>query len=145
MLARFTTLPMDEVRRFAALGGAEINEAKKVLASEATAMLHGRRAADAALETARKTFEQGGSGEALRAMTVEPDMLAAGLPVLAALLETGLIASKSEGRRHIEAGAVRVNDAILSAERTLTNADLANGAIKLSVGKKKHALVRVGD
>lgn len=110
LLARFTTLPMGEVRRLSALAGAEINEAKKILANEATALLHGRDAADAAAETARKTFEEGASAEGLPTALVSKAALAAGAPLLEQFIATGLIASKSEGRRHIAAGALKVND-----------------------------------
>ena len=144
LLARYTLLPMDEVRRLAALGGAEINEAKKILANEATALLHGRAAADEAAETARKTFEEGAAGEGLPTALVSQAALNAGLPLLDPFRETGLIASNSEGRRHIKAGALKVNDLVLSEERPLTSADIVDGAIKLSIGKKKHALVKLG-
>lgn len=144
MLARFTALPMDEVRRLAGLGGSEINEAKKILASEATALLHGRAAADEAAETARRTFEEGAAAEGLPTAVVSRVALDAGLPLLEPFLETGLIASKGEGRRHIKAGALRVNDVPLTDERPLSPADLIEGAIKISVGKKKHALVKIG-
>ncbi|MBI1365411.1 MAG: tyrosine--tRNA ligase [Alphaproteobacteria bacterium] len=144
MLARFTALPMDEVRRLAELGGSEINEAKKILASEATALLHGRAAADEAAETARRTFEEGAAAEGLPTAVVSRAALDAGLPLLDPFLETGLIASKGEGRRHIKAGALRVNDVPLTDERPLSPADLVEGAIKISVGKKKHALVKIG-
>ncbi|MFN0023611.1 MAG: tyrosine--tRNA ligase [Parvularculaceae bacterium] len=144
LLARFTKLPMAEVRRLADLGGAEINEAKKVLANEATALLHGRAAAEAAAETARRTFEDGAAGDGLPTITVDAGALAAGLPLLDLLLKAGLIASKGEGRRHIAAGAIKVNDAPCTDERAITQADLVIGVIKLSVGRKKHALVRIG-
>lgn len=143
MLALFTALPMEEVSRLAALEGAEINEAKKTLASEATALLHGRAAADEAAETARRTFEDGAAAEGLPTVAVSREALAAGLSVLAALQEAGIIASNGEGRRHIKAGALKVNDAPLSTERNLTESDLLNGVIKLSVGKKRHAVVKV--
>ncbi len=143
LLARFTKLPMDEVQRLAALKGAEINDAKKMLANEATALLHGRAAADAAAETARRTFEEGAAAEGLPFIAVDASRLAAGLPLLEAFVEAGLIASKGEGRRHIAAGALKVNDAPAVDERALGAGDVRNGAIKLSVGKKKHALVRV--
>lgn len=144
MLARFTKLPMAEVRRLAALRGAEINDAKKVLATEATAWLHGRAAADDAAETARRTFEEGAAAEGLPTLTIAESELAAGAPLLDAFLEAGLIESKGEGRRHIKAGALKVNDIPLSEEKPLTRADIRAGAIKLSIGKKKHALVRAG-
>lgn len=144
LLARFTKLPMDEVRRLATLQGAEINEAKKTLANEATALLHGRAAADAAAETARRTFEEGDAADGLPAITVNAAALRAGIPLLDAFQKTGLIASKGEGRRHIAAGALKINDAACTAERPVTEADLKDGTVKLSVGKKKHALVRLG-
>jgi tyrosyl-tRNA synthetase len=143
LLARFTKLPMAEVRRLAALKGAEINEAKKTLANEATALLHGRAAAADAAETARKTFEEGAAAEGLPTITIEARRLAAGLPLLDAFIETGLVASKGEGRRHIAASALKVNDVPCTEERPLGAGDVKDGAIKLSVGKKKHALVRV--
>ncbi len=142
MLARFTKLPMAEVSRLAALGGAEINEAKKILATEATALLHGRPAAEEAAETARRTFEEGASASGLPTMTVSRAELDAGLPLFRAFAETGLIASNGEGRRHITAGAIRVNDVPRTHENPLTTDELVDGAIKLSVGRKKHALVR---
>ncbi len=143
LLARFTKLPMNEVRRLAALQGAEINDAKKTLANEATALLHGRAAADAAAETARRTFEEGAAAEGLPSIAVDASRLAAGMPLLEAFAEAGLIASKGEGRRHIAAGALKVNDAPVAEERSLGEADVRNGVIKLSLGKKKHALVRI--
>jgi len=145
MLARFTVLPMDEVRRLAALGGAELNEAKKVLATEATALLHGRAAAEAAADTARQTFEQGGAASGLPTFDVPRAQLAAGYPLFEAYLVAQLVASKGEARRHLVASALKVNNAPVSADRALTEADLVDGAIKLSVGKKKHALLKPAD
>lgn len=144
MLSRFTTLPMDEVNRLAALEGAEINEAKKILADEATKMLHGEDAALLAHETAQKTFEQGAAATGLPTVTVSADALAKGLPLYQPFQEAGLIASNGEGRRHIKAGAMKVNDQALKEERPLTDDDLNDGVIKISIGKKKHALVKVG-
>ena len=145
MLARFTLLPMDEVRRLSALGGAELNEAKKVLATEVTALLHGRPAADAAAETARQTFEQGGAASGLPAFDVPRVQLAQGYPLLDAFLAAQLVASKGEARRHMAANALKVNNAVVNADRSLLEADLVNGAIKLSVGRKKHALLKIAD
>ena len=144
MLARFTTLPMSEVNRLSALEGAEINDAKKILALEATAMLHGREEALAAAETARKTFEAGGAGDGLPTLTLSADDLMSGTPLLDQFIETGLIASKGEGRRHIKAGALKINDTPLKEERPLSASDIVDATIKLSIGKKKHALIRVG-
>ena len=145
MLARFTRLPMGEVRRLAALGGAEINEAKKILATEVTAWLHGTAAAQAAADTARQTFEQGGAASGLPTIMVSSAQFASGYPLLEALLAAGLIASKGEGRRHLAANAVRLNNAAIAADRALRVDDLDAGVIKLSIGKKKHALLKIGN
>lgn len=143
MLARFTKLPMAEVRRLAALGGAEINEAKKMLATEATALLHGRIAAEDAAITARRTFEEGAAAKGLPTLFVSRAEIEAGLPLLEAFIKADLIASKGEGRRHIKAAALKINDAPCTDERPIAASDLKDGAVKLSVGKKKHALVRI--
>lgn len=143
LLARFTLLPMDEVRRLGALQGAEINEAKKTLAHEATALLHGRAAADEAGETARATFEEGTSGAGLPSVTVSSSALAGGLALFDPFLEAGLITSKGEGRRHVKAGALKINDMALTDERALHMDDVTDGEIKISIGKKKHAIIRI--
>lgn len=143
MLRRFTILPMDEVRRLEALEGADINEAKKILATEVTALLHGRAAAQSAAQTAKETFEQGGAAGDLPTVEVTQAALADGVALLDPFTTLGLISSKSEGRRHIKAGALKINDAPVSEERMLSSADLADGQIKLSVGKKKHGLIKV--
>ena len=142
-LRLFTELPLDEIARLAALQGAEINEAKKVLASEATALLHGRDAADAAAETARRTFEEGRSGEALPSLNVPRGELAEGLSLPALFVRAGLAASNSEVRRAVANKAVRINDAqIADPHRAVTLHDVnADGVVKLSLGRKKHALV----
>ncbi|MBN9244098.1 MAG: tyrosine--tRNA ligase [Mesorhizobium sp.] len=143
-LKLYTTLPMDEVARLAALGGAEINEAKKVLASEITALLHGRQAADAAAETARKTFEEGVTADSLPSVAVPRADLEAGIGILALFVAAGLAGSNGEARRHVQGGAVRLNDEpVADDRRTVTLQDLSpDGALKLSLGKKKHILVR---
>ena len=141
LLSRFTKLPMAEVRRLGALGGAEINEAKKLLATEATAWVHGAEAAAAAAETARRTFEQGGAAEGLPTISLTRAQLQSGYPLLEALAALKLITSKSDGRRHLSAGAVRINNAVCAAERALTEADVVDGGIKLSVGRKRHGLI----
>jgi len=143
-LKLYTTLPLPEIAKLAALGGSEINEAKKVLATEITAVLHGRAAAEQAAETARKTFEEGSVSDDLPTVTVPQSTLDAGVGILSLFVTAGLAASNGEARRHIQGGAVKVNDRPVSDERLqLTAADLAdNGAIKLSLGKKKHVLVR---
>lgn len=143
-LKLFTTLPMDEIRKLEALGGSEINEAKKVLANEATALLHGRAAADEAAETARKTFEEGALAENLPTIEIAKGELESGVGILNALVAAGLAASNGEARRHIKGGAVRVNDKAVSDEKAVlgTGEVTADGVIKLSLGKKKHILVR---
>jgi tyrosyl-tRNA synthetase len=142
-LKLFTELPMDEIARLSALRGAEINEAKKVLAGEATAMLHGRAAADAAASAARTTFEQGGLATGLPTVEVPATDLKAGIGVLTAFVTAGLVASTSEARRQIKAGGLRVNDAAVTDEKATVGAgDATDGVIKLSLGKKKHVLLR---
>ncbi|MAZ16551.1 tyrosine--tRNA ligase [Oricola sp.] len=142
-LKLFTILPIDEIAKLEALGGAEINEAKKVLANEATALLHGREAADRAAETARKTFEEGALADTLPTMEVPASELKSGVGVLALFVDAGLAASNGEMRRHVKGGAVRVNDDQVSDERmTLDESNLRDGVIKLSLGKKKHVLVK---
>jgi len=143
-LKLFTTLPMGEIARLAALEGAEINEAKKVLATEAAALLHGRAAAEQAAETARKTFVEGVAADSLPTVTVDPETLKMGLGVLSAFVSAGLVASNGEARRQIKGGGLRVNDEIVTDEaRKLTPLDFnADGAIKLSFGRKKHVLLR---
>jgi tyrosyl-tRNA synthetase len=140
----FTDLPLEEIARLEALQGAEINDAKKTLATEATALLHGREEARKAEEAARATFEQGARSENLPTFPVSGEELANGLRVAAAFVRAGLAASNGEVKRHIAAGAVRVNDAPVSDENAaLASGDLVDGAIKLSLGKKKHALLRL--
>jgi tyrosyl-tRNA synthetase len=145
-LKLFTTLPIGDITRLEALGGAEINEAKKVLATHATALLHGREAAEAAGETARKTFEQGTLAESLPTVEVPTAVLEAGLGVLTAFGPeyAKLVPSTSEARRQIKGGGLRVNDAAVTDDRAvLRSGDLtAEGVIKLSFGKKRHVLLR---
>ncbi|MQB09733.1 MULTISPECIES: tyrosine--tRNA ligase [Agrobacterium] len=140
----FTTLPMDEIARIAALGGSEINEAKKILATEVTAILHGRAAAEEAAETARKTFEEGALAENLPSIEVPASELEAGVGVLSLIVRAGLAGSNGEARRHVQGGAVKINDQGVSDERQMigTGEVTGDGVIKLSVGKKKHVLVR---
>lgn len=144
-LKLYTTLPMAEIARLSALGGAELNEVKKILATEVTAMLHGRAAAEAAAETARKTFEEGGVSADLPTVEVQAGELEAGIGVLAAFAEkTGLVGSNGEARRQIKGGGLKVNDATVTDEKAvLTARDLTpEGVVKLSLGKKKHVLLR---
>jgi tyrosyl-tRNA synthetase len=143
-LKLFTTLPMDEIAKLAALQGGEINEAKKVLATEATALLHGRDAANTAAETARQTFEQGAIAENLPTVEIASSELEAGAAVLALFVKAGLVASNGEARRQIKGGGLRVNDATVTDEKmVLTPSNLTpEGVIKLSMGKKKHVLLK---
>ncbi|HRE44444.1 MAG TPA: tyrosine--tRNA ligase [Terricaulis sp.] len=140
----FTDLPLDEIARLEALQGAEINDAKKVLATEATALLHGREEASKAANAAQATFEQGARSDDLPSFPVSADELATGLRIAAAFTRAGLVASNGEAKRHIAAGALRVNDEPVKDDAaTLTAANLIDGAIKLSLGKKKHALLKL--
>ncbi|WP_296106296.1 tyrosine--tRNA ligase [uncultured Agrobacterium sp.] len=143
-LKLYTTLPMDEIARLSALGGSEINEVKKILATEITAMLHGRENAEQAAETARKTFEEGALSDNLPSIEVPKTDLEAGIGLLSLIVRAGLAASNGEARRHVQGGAVRINDESVSDERKLIGSGevTADGVIKLSLGKKKHILVR---
>ena len=145
-LRLFTLMPLPEIVRLEALGGAEINEAKKALATEASALMHGREAAERAAETARRTFEEGALAESLPTVEVARILLAEGLGVLAAFgpEHAGLLPSSSEARRQVKSGGLRVNDAAVTDERArLGLADLTpEGVIKLSFGRKKHVLLR---
>ncbi|MES1201613.1 MAG: tyrosine--tRNA ligase [Pseudomonadota bacterium] len=143
-LKLFTDLPLDEIARLEALQGAEINDAKKTLATEATAMLHGRAEAEKAEGAARATFEQGARSEDLPSIDVPRAEIEAGLRVTAAFVRAGLAASNGEAKRHVAAGALRVNDqAVADENAALSAADIVDGAIKLSLGKKKHALLKI--
>ncbi|UPK23632.1 tyrosine--tRNA ligase [Bradyrhizobium sp. 195] len=143
-LKLFTTLPIAEIKKLEGLGGSEINEAKKVLATEATALLHGRDAANEAAETARRTFEEGALAESLPTVEIPRGELDAGLGVLNAFVKAGLVASNGEARRQIKGGGLRVNDQPVTDEKlALSAANLTpEGVIKLSFGKKKHVLIR---
>jgi tyrosyl-tRNA synthetase len=142
-LRLFTELPIDETRRLEALGGAEINEAKKILATEATALAHGRAAAETAAETARRAFEEGEAAETLPTHLVAAAELADGIPAIRLFVESGLAASNGEARRLVRGGGARVNDTVLADEQaTLSAADLRDGVIKLSAGRKQHRLIR---
>jgi tyrosyl-tRNA synthetase len=143
-LKLFTMLSLDEISRLAALGGSEINEAKKLLATEATALVHGREAALAAAETARRTFEEGAIAEDLPSIDVARAELDGGLGVLSGFVKAGLVASNGEARRQIKSGGLRVNDQPVTDEKMqLTAAYLTTeGVIKLSMGRKRHVLLR---
>jgi tyrosyl-tRNA synthetase len=144
-LCLFTELPLPEIDRLAALEGAEVNEAKKLLATEATALAHGREAAVIAERAARTTFEQGVAADDLPSITVPAGELEAGIPVPALFVRAGLAASNGEVRRLIRGGGARANDDVIVSETALlSTADLRDGAIKLSAGRKQHRLVRPG-
>ncbi|HVH49281.1 MAG TPA: tyrosine--tRNA ligase [Sphingomicrobium sp.] len=129
-LRLFTDLPLDVIARLEALPGAEINEAKIVLATEATALLHGREAATEAKETAKTTFEQGGAGENLPTLAIGD-----GMTIVQALTGLGFAGSNKEARRKVEEGAVRLDDVVVS------DPGVPASAGKLSLGKKKHGLL----
>jgi tyrosyl-tRNA synthetase len=139
----FTDLPIEEIERLDQLQGAERNEAKKILANEATALCHGRAEADRAADTARQTFEGGGVSANLPTVEVPAAELSAGIGILAAFTRAGLTSSNGDARRQIGGGGLRVNDEAVSDEKTVLNsAHLRDGTIKLSLGKKKHVLIR---
>jgi tyrosyl-tRNA synthetase len=143
-LKLFTVLPLDEIERLAALEGAEINEAKKILATSATAMVHGRAAADEAAETARTTFEEGGLGASLPTVEVPRAELQAGIGVLAAFVKAGLGSSNGEVRRAIANNAILVNDVRVTSDKaTIGEAEVtSDGVVKLSLGRKRHVLLK---
>ena len=143
-LKLFTVLPLEEIARLEALEGAEINEAKKVLASEATALIHGREAAHEAQETAQKTFEQGDMAQGLPTVEITNAELADGLGLLPALVKAGLANSNGEARRHVKAGAIKINDKVCNDfQYSISTSDVTDdGVVKLSMGKKKHVLLK---
>jgi tyrosyl-tRNA synthetase len=143
-LKLFTLLPLDEITRLSALGGSEINEAKKVLATEATALVHGRDKAEAAAQTARRTFEQGELATDLPTVEIAASELGPGLGVLSAFVKAGLVKSNGEARRQVQGGGLKVNDRTVTDEKALiTSHDVnADGVVKLSLGKKKHVLLK---
>lgn len=144
-LRLFTELSIPEIEKLETLKGVEINDAKKVLAFEATKLIHGEKAANDAAETARKTFEEGGKAEGLPTIEIPRSKLEEGIPVFALLRDAGLSSSGGEARRLIKGGGARLNDVVIDSEEKLVSlSDLAaDGTIKLSAGKKRHALVRL--
>jgi tyrosyl-tRNA synthetase len=144
-LKLFTVLPLDEIDRLAALRGQDVNEAKKVLATAATALVHGQAAADEAAATARKTFEEGTLAETLPTVEIAGGELDQGMGVLTAFAEKArLVASNGEARRQIKAGGLKVNDVTVTDEKmVLTPKNVTpEGVIKLSLGKKRHVLLK---
>jgi len=144
-LRLFTDLPVAEIETLEALKGADVNEAKKRLAHEATKLVHGETAALAAAETARRTFEEGGTGDALPTIDIARDELKVGVSAFDIFLRAKLAVSKGEARRLIRSGGARINDAPVNDEAytvTVTDAS-SDGIIKLSAGKKRHTLIRL--
>ncbi len=141
-LRLFTDLPLVEIARLEGLGGAEINAAKIVLATEATALAHGRAAADEAAETARKLFTEGVAAGALPSVTLSAADASGGIPAFALLVKAGLAASNGEARRLIRGGGARLDDVVIEDEARLIQLKPEQ---KLSAGKKQHVLVRLGD
>ena len=144
-LKLLTELPLDEIARLSALKGSELNEAKKILAHEVTQLCHGRDAANSVAESARKTFEEGSIGQDLPFIILNKNDLEDGIWVIEAMRKLALIQSNGEGRRLIANGGVRVNDTVISdPEKQLNVSDITiSGMIKLSAGKKRHALVKL--
>lgn len=145
-LKLFTTLPLEQIHEYESwLGSAHINEAKKILATEATAMLHGREAAEAAATTAQKTFEEGAAGDDLPEYIADTASMETGMLVSKLLVETGLAKSGGEARRTIKGGGARVNGIkVEDADQVVSMSDMTDkGYVKLSSGKKRHALVKV--
>ncbi len=142
-LRLFTELPLAEIARLESLGGAEINAAKKVLATEATALLHGREAAEAAAEAARRTFEEGSDADTLPLVTIPAGEAAGGIPAFRLLVLAGLAASNAEARRLVRGGGARLDDVAVTDEGHLVPEAALRDGIKLSSGRKHHRLVRL--
>jgi len=136
----FTDLPLDEIEKLAKLQGAEINEAKKILAFETTKLCHGEAAAAEAAETARRAFEEGQSAEGLPTVELPKAELAAGIGVLDLFVRAGLAASKGEARRLVQGKGAKLDDAIVESDTAVVKLD--GGTVKLTAGKKRHALVK---
>ena len=140
-LALFTELPMDEVNRLSALEGAEINEAKIILANETTTLCHGAEAAAAAMQTAQQTFAGSGVSEGLPQETIDAGEVES-LGMIAALVKVGFAKSNGEARRLIRGGGARLNDtAVTDEDFQLRTGDFIDGRAKISAGKKRHALL----
>lgn len=139
----FTELPLDEISRLEKLEGSEINEAKKILATEATRLAHGDSEAEAAAETARQTFEQGAMAEGLPTHKVASGDIKKGIGILTLLVDAGLASSNGEARRAITNSAIAINDKKVTDPRyEVTESDLDEGALKVSFGKKRHVIVK---
>jgi len=145
-LRLFTDVPLDEIVRLEGLGGKEINHAKIVLATEATRMCHGDAAAQETEETGRRTFVDGESSEGLPRFALPAEGRTTGIPAFEVVFASGLVSSKGEARKLIRSGGVRINDTVVPDETTLITAtDLTGGQLKLSLGKKRHAIGTAND
>ena len=143
-LRMFTDMPLSEIAKLELLGGAEINEAKKILATAATALAHGQTAAEGAAGTARLAFEEGATADSLPSITVAEADLSAGITAIKLFVDAGLVASNGEARRLIRGGGARLNDVAIADEAlVVTVSDLVGGVAKLSAGRKQHRLVRI--
>jgi tyrosyl-tRNA synthetase len=143
-LRLFTDLKLPEITRLEALGGAEINEAKKLLATEATALLHGRAAAEQAAEAARRTFEEGALADDLPTVLLPEAEIGDGVPAFRLFVLADLAKSNAEARRLVRGGGARLNDAAIGDESALVPAAALRDGVKLSVGRKQHRMVRIG-
>lgn len=143
-LKLFTDFPLDEIARLEALKGQEVNEAKKILATEVTRLAHGRAAAELAAETARRTFEEGAKADSLPTIDVPRARLAAGIAAFELLHEAGLVESRTEARKLIKGGGGRLNDKPIAGDTAMVGeSDLdGSGTLKLSAGRKRHVLIR---
>ena len=143
-LKLYTELPVDECDRLGALEGAEINESKVRLANEVTALLHGADAAAAAEATAREVFEKGGIGDDLPTLTLSTEEVGDGISIVQLLVKSGLAGSGKEAKRLISENGAKINDEPLAEAGTMIDAAALATPIKLSAGKKRHALVQIG-
>ncbi len=144
-LKLFTPLTLDEITRLGALEGAEMNEAKKILATETTAMVHGRKIAQQAAETARKTFEEGVTAQSLPTIDIARSRIdEEGVGLLTLIVEAGFASSNGEARRHVKGGGIKINNVVINDERSNITATHLNddGLVKLSMGEKKHVLIK---
>jgi len=143
-LKLYTELPVEECDRLGALAGSEINAAKVILANEVTALLHGRAAAEAAEATAREVFEKGGVGDDLPTLTLTSADIGDGMSIVQIIVKAGLAGSGKEAKRLIAENGAKLNDAPLTDAGLMIDADQLATPIKLSAGKKRHALVQLG-
>jgi tyrosyl-tRNA synthetase len=144
-LKLYTELPLDECTRLGALAGSEINDAKIVLANEVTTLLHGREAAEAAEATAREVFEKGGVGDDLPTLELTSDEVGDGISVIQLIVRSGLARSGKEAKRLIAENGARLNDTVLADAGLMLDAAALSDQVKLSAGKKRHALVKLAD